>query len=468
MFLNGELRAGAGVARPVHDRWTGREVGAVHMDGPESVDEVVDAAARAGTRDWPSPQRAAVLSRCADLLEGQAASLSALITAESGVCVQETRREVSRAAANLRVAAAEAERIRGESVPVPGGARLAVVTGEPIGIVAGITPFNRPLNQVVVKVAPALAAGCPIVLKPSEKTPLTALAFAEAMTRAGCPPGMLAMLTGAPDLLGDRLAGHDGISLVTFTGSVATGRHVARQAAGKRLLLELGGNDPLFVLPDTDLRAAAAIAADGALGTAGQSCRGVKRVIVWESVAGEFAELLVSAVSAKSFGDPHSPTTDVGPLISERAAEDVVARVRAAVADGARLLHGGGRQGSLVEPTVLDQVPPGALLVQEETFGPVAPVVRVRDLDEAVSVSNGTEYGLQAGVLTNDSAAFWELAGRLRVGAVHQGAGPQFDSPHIPFGGVKASGVGREGIRYSIMEMTAVKTITVAYQARTR
>jgi acyl-CoA reductase-like NAD-dependent aldehyde dehydrogenase len=468
MFIDGSCQpaeAGDGIA--VHDRWTGELIGTVACAGAAEVDAAVSALA--GWRGAPNPaERAAILTRAAETLEARVAKFAQLITAESGVCRAETVREVGRAVANLRVAAVEAERVRGESIPLPNAPRLAVTVPEPIGVVLGITPFNRPLNQVVVKVAPALAAGCPIVLKPSEKTPLTALLFAQLLIDAGCPKDMLAVLTGDPAVLGPMLAGHSGVDMVTFTGSVATGRAVAAAAAGKKLLLELGGNDPLFVLPDADLAAAARLAADGACATAGQSCRGIKRVFVWDEVADVFVPMLAKAVAAKRFGDPREPQTQVGPLISEQAAIAVESRITAAVDAGARLLTGGRRSGSLVEPTVLDRVSPEAELVREETLGPVAPVLRVSSVEEAAALSNGTPYGLQAGVLTNDSARFWDLAARLRVGAVNLGEGPHFDSPHIPFGGVKASGVGREGIRYAIAEMTSIKTITVPYPAGDR
>jgi len=459
MFVDGTLQP-ARQHTSVRDRWTGEHVGTAPSDTPADADAAVGALA--GWRRCLSPaERSAVLARAAAALESRVPEFSPLITAESGVCRKETLREVARAAANLRVAAAEAERIRGESIPLPNVPRLAITVPEPVGVVVGITPFNRPLNQVVVKAAPALAAGCPLLLKPSEKTPLTALAFAGLLIEAGCPKDMLAVVTGDPAELGPVLTSHAQVDMVTFTGSAATGRAVAAQAAGKKLLLELGGNDPLFVLPDADLPRAARLAADGACATAGQSCRGVKRVFVWEAVADEFVDLLRVAVAAKRAGDPRADDTDVGPLVSEEAARTVERRIAEAVSAGARLVVGGDRAGALITPALLDRVPPEAELVREETFGPVAPVTRVSGVDEAVRLANSTRYGLQAGVLTRDSSAFWEIALRLRVGAVNQGEGPQFDSPHIPFGGVKSSGTGREGIRFTIAEMTTTKTVTL-------
>jgi putative phosphonoacetaldehyde dehydrogenase len=442
------------------DRWTGEEIGRVARDTAAEVRAAVSAVASA-RRDLSIDERVSTLNEVASALQARAGEFAALITAESGVCIRETTREVSRAVTNLCVASVEAQRVRGESIPIPGTSRLGVTIAEPVGVVAGITPFNRPLNQVVVKAAPAIAAGCALVLKPSERTPLTALAFADLLVHAGYPKEMLAVLTGDPAIVGGALARHAEVDMVTFTGSVATGRTIAAAAAGKRLLLELGGNDPLLVLPDADLELAARLSADGAFSTAGQSCRGVKRIIVWESVADEFVALLVAATRRKLYGDPRDPRTDLGPLIDEQAAQLVERRISTALVAGAELLCGGTRDGAVIAPAVLDRVPASSELVREETFGPVAPVLRVGDLDEAIAVANGTAYGLQAGVVTNDSAAFWQLARRLRVGAVNLLEGPQFDSPHIPFGGVKASGLGREGIRYAIREMSTTKTVTV-------
>ncbi|MGH3777422.1 MAG: aldehyde dehydrogenase family protein [Pseudonocardiaceae bacterium] len=461
MFLDGARHAGDGELT-VTSPWRGEVVGTVPSDTADQVNDAVRHV-RAAWRPLPPAERAAVLRRAATLLGERADEFSTLIASESGVCVRETRREVERAGSNLTVAAAEAERLRGESIPVPGHHRLAVTVPEPVGVVAALTPFNRPLNQVVVKVAPAVAAGCAVVLKPSEKTPLTALVFAELLVAAGFPAGALAVTTGSPGTIGPALVGHPDVDMVTFTGGIAAGRAVAAAAAGKRLLLELGGNDPLIVLPDADVDLAVTLAADGAFATAGQSCRGVKRIIAVGDVAEALVPRLVETARGRRAGDPQDPATDLGPLITVDAAALVERRIADAVAAGAKLLHGGERTGALLTPAVLDHVPPDAELVMEETFGPVAPVIRVDRVDEALQVANGTRYGLQAGVVTGDLAAFWRLAAGLRVGAVNLGAGPQFDSPHIPFGGVKASGIGREGIRYAIREMSVIKTITIPY-----
>lgn len=461
MFLDGRLRPSAAQIKVISP-WDGQVVGTVPDDSAADLDDAIRAIS-SSWRPLPAADRAAVLRAVAESLRQRVDEFAVLISRESGVCIRETRREVARACANLDVAAAEAERLRGESIPVPGHDRLALTVLDPVGVVAAITPFNRPLNQVVVKLAPAIAAGCAVVLKPSEKTPLTALAFAEALCSAGLPTGNLAVSTGAPQVIGPVLAGHPDVDMVTFTGGPQAGQAVAAAAAGKKVLLELGGNDPLIVLPDADLDQAVRLAAGGAFATAGQSCRGIKRIIVVGDDAAAMAAPLAAAAAGLRAGDPLDPDTDVGPLISEEAAATVVGRIADAVGAGASVLHGGERSGALVHPAVLDHVPPDAELVVQETFGPVAPLIRVADVAQAIGVANGTSYGLQAGVLTRDADTFWQLAKALRVGAVHLGEGPHFDSPHIPFGGVKASGIGREGIRFSIREMTLIKTISLPF-----
>lgn len=401
-----------------------------------------------------------MLRRAAEAVVARRAELSRSITNEAGISLKESGKEVDRAARNLAVAAEEALRIHGEAIQVPGGGgRVAIAMREPVGVVGAITPFNRPLNQVVVKVAPALAAGNGIVVKPSEKTPLTALLFAELLRDSGLPPGTVSVVTGDPVEVGSALAAS--ADMVTFTGGVSAGHAVARAAAGRRVTLELGGNDPLIVLEDGDLDAAARIVGTQAFATAGQSCRGVKRVIAADAVAGELVERIVEHAAALRWGDPFDPQTDIGPMIDEAAALRVQERCAHAIAAGAVLAHGSERQGALHPPTVLDRVPFDAELVREETFGPVAPVIRVSDEDEAIAVANSTRYGLQAGVVTDSQARFSRVAQRLDVGAVNLMEGPAFDSPHIPFGGVKDSGVGREGIRWAIEEMTRIKTITM-------
>lgn len=444
----------------VVDPWSGAVVDTVATADAADVDRAID---RGRARQpLPPERRAELLLAAAEQLGARAEEFAGSITSEAGTCIKESAKEVERARGNLVVAAEEAKRIRGETLQVPGtgGLRMAATVREPVGVVAAITPFNRPLNQVVVKVAPAVAAGNGIVVKPSEKTPLTALLFADLLLECGLPEGTLTIVVGDPKEVGLALAG-GAVDMVTFTGGVAAGHAVAQAAAGKRVTLEMGGNDPLIVLDDGDLQVAAQIAASQAFATAGQSCRGVKRVIAIDSIADQLVKSIAERAADIRCGNPLDPETDIGPLIDEDAAVRVEHRCARAVQSGAVVVHGGDRAGALHPPTVLDHVPPDAELVVRETFGPVAPVIRVSDDREAIEVANSTEYGLQAGVITGSYSRFAHVAQQLDVGAVNLMEGPAFDSPHIPFGGVKNSGVGREGIRWAIEEMTRIKTITL-------
>jgi putative phosphonoacetaldehyde dehydrogenase len=452
---------------PVTSPHSGETIGHVSRDSAADVARAVAALASSERRLAPA-DRSRILRRAAELVGGREAELARLITGEAGLCLRDSHSEVRRARANLEVAAEESTRVHGESleVAIAGRPSLAVWVREPVGLMAAITPFNRPLNQVVVKVAPAIAAGNRVIVKPSEKAPLSALELAGILFEAGLPEDALAVVTGPPEEVGPVLVGSPEVDMVTFTGSVETGRRITRQAGVKKLLLELGGNDPLIVLADADLEQAAEVAVTGAFGSAGQSCRAIKRIVVMEAVADPFVELLRRRAARVRAGDPFEPETEVGPLIDELAAEDAEQRCLRAVEDGAELLVGGHRRGTLFAPTVLDRVSPRTPLVTRETFAPVAPVLRVGTLDEAIEVCNGTRYGLQAGVMTRDFEAFAAIARRLRVGGVALGLGPGFDSPLIPFGGVKASGFGREGMRHAIEEMTVVKTLAVPWGAR--
>jgi len=463
MLMRGELHE-SDRRLPVHNPWNGELVDTVSMDSPADVEAAIAAVAAYDHRLEPG-ERGRILRAAAAALETRGEELARGITLESGVPIKAARKEIARSRGNLLVAAEEAERLHGEALRITGagGAKLCPTLLEPVGVVCAITPFNRPLNQVVVKLAPAIAANNGVVLKPSEKTPLTALAFARLLLDCGLPEDMLSVVTGDPAEISDALLTSPRVDMVTFTGGVEAGEAIARRVGLKKIAMELGGNDPLFVLADADLDAAVRLAVAGAYSTAGQSCRGVKRVLVADEVADDFVPRLVEASRQVQVGDPFDDDTVVACLISEEAARRVEERCGAAVADGAELLLGGGRRGSVVPPTVLDRVSPASDLVVHETFGPVAPVLRFTDLDEAVQIANGTIYGLQAGVVTRDLAAFMSLARRLRVGAVNLMEGPQFGSPHIPFGGVKKSGIGREGIAYAMREMSTVKTLVLPW-----
>lgn len=461
LFAAGRWRTGAGVIE-VRDPYTGDVVGEVAR--AESADVLDAVRALAAYRpQLTAYDRAEILAATAALVSAERDEFAATISAESGLSLADGLREVDRAATQLGYAAEECKRITGETIGTDVTSarqrRLAVTTREPLGVVLAITPFNRPLNQVVTKVAPALAAGNRVIVKPSEKTPLSACLFVDALLRCGLPAEMIALVTGEPEQVVGTLLGSGLVDMVTFTGSSAVGQKIARAAGLVKQAYELGDSGALVVLEDADVPAAIAAAAAGAFATSGQSCRGVKRIVAHRSVADEVAAGLAAAASALVVGAPRDPATHVGTLIDEAAAVEVERRVTQAVAEGAELVCGGKRERAQYWPTVLDHVPPDAELVLSETFGPVAPVIRVADLDEAVEVVNNTRYGLQAGIFTNNLAHARTAAERFEVGAVVVNGGPQFESPNIPFGGVKDSGIGREGLKYAIDEMTRVKTL---------
>ncbi|MDR3637958.1 MAG: aldehyde dehydrogenase family protein [Isosphaeraceae bacterium] len=463
MYVDGTVRESQR-RLTIRNPYTGSVVGSAASDSPEDVATAI-ASVSSYDHTLTAERRSRILRSAADELARRREEFARRIAEEAGTCVKEAGLEVDRACGNLVVASEEAMRIHGEALRITarGKDKVAMTIYEPVGVVCAITPFNRPLNQVVVKVGPAIAANNGVVVKPSEKTPLTAIAFAELLVACGLPRNMMAVVTGDPREIGDPLVTSPAIDMVTFTGSVETGERIMAKVGLKKVTMELGGNDPLIVLADANLAQAAALAAAGAFATAGQSCRGVKRILVAAEVADRFVALLTDEAQKLKLGDIFDPATDIGTLIDEEAARRVERRCAAAVRDGAILVFGGQRAGAAMAPAVLDHVSPESEIVVRETFGPVAPVLRVRDVESAIAVSNSTAYGLQAGVVTRNFEDFVRIAKGLRVGAVNLMEGPQFDSPHIPFGGVKKSGIGREGIRYAVREMSVVKTVVVPW-----
>jgi len=461
-------REEAGGARfPVVYPYTGEVVGEAPLLGRDTVRAALDLAGSARVR-LDRHERAAVLERVADRIAAEAEPLARLITRESGLCLADTLHETGRAADVFRFAAHAALQDDGEGfacdVSAHGRARRAYTLREPVRLVAAITPFNHPLNQVAHKLAPAIAAGAPIVLKPSEKTPLAALWLARAIGEAGYSEDALAVVTGDREQILDEMLAHEAVEVVSFTGGVAVGREIAGRLGYRRAVLELGGNDPLLVLRDADIGRAAALAVAGATRNSGQRCTAVKRVIVEEPVAGALADAVAALAGDLRVGDPLDERTDVGTLIDEPAAELVERRVGAAVGDGAVLLSGGERRGAQLVPPVLDRVDAHHELVREETFGPAIPLLRVRDLDEALAVANGTAYGLSAGVVSNDLAAVTRCIRELRCGTVNVDEVPGFRTEATPFGGVKASGLGiKEGVVEAMRGMTNIKLFSLPW-----
>jgi putative phosphonoacetaldehyde dehydrogenase len=453
---------------PVTNPYTGELVGEVPVSGRQQVEHRLDAAASGSGHTPPRHERARVLNAVADRLLAERAALAHLISLESGLCLKDTTHEVGRAVDVFRFAAMEALRDDGETfagdVSERGRDRRAHTLRLPVALVAGITPFNHPLNQVAHKVAPAVAVGAPIVVKPSERTPLAALRLLELLADAGAAPDAVQIVYGNPAAILDAFLAHPSVELVSFTGGVTIGKSIAGRLGYRRAMLELGGNDPLIVLADADLEEAARLAVQGAFANSGQRCTAVKRIIVVESVADELAARVADGARALRCGDPLDADTDVGTVIDELAAVRIAQRVEAAVAAGARLLSGGERDGALLTPAVLDHVSPEAELVASETFGPVAPIIRVHDLDEAIAVANGTPYALSSAVCTFDWRAIVRCVRELRAGTVNVREVPGWRTELTPFGGLGDSGLGvKEGVREAMRAMSFTKLYTLPW-----
>ena len=395
-------------------------------------------------------------------LEEKREEFAHILSLEVGKPINEALVEVDRSIETLRLSAEEAKRIYGESVPLDAGLNgkgfFAFTQRLPLGVVAAITPFNYPLNLTIHKIAPAIACKNTVIVKPPTEAPLAVMKFCELLDEE-FPDGVVNVVTGYGSEIGDYLVCSAEVDKISFTGSVTTGMMISQKAGMKKVTLELGGNDPVIILNDADLDKAVKGVINGAFLNAGQVCMGVKRVIVEESVADEFAEKLVEATEKLVMGNPLESTTTLGTLISQKAAMQVEEAVNNAVANGAEILTGGKRDGAFYAATVIDNVAPDMDLVVRETFGPVAPIIRVNDLEEAIEVANATEYGLQAGVFTNDYASAMRCAQEIEAGTVFINKQSTFRTDNMPFGGFKNSGVGKEGIKYAVEEMTKTKLI---------
>jgi aldehyde dehydrogenase (NAD+) len=414
-------------------------------------------------------ERYQILMRAGATVTAQQDSLARLITLESGLCLKDSRHEVGRASDVLLFAANQALVDDGSvfscDLTAHGKSRKVYTLREPLlGVITAITPFNHPLGQVIHKVAPAIATNNRLVLKPSEKTPLTALALADILYAAGLPPPMLSVVTGEPAELADELLSSPEVDLVTFTGGVAIGKSIAAKAAYKRQVLELGGNDPLIVLEDADLEEAARLAVSGSYKNSGQRCTAIKRILVQESIAERFVELLVEKTRAVRYGDPFDPDMDMGTVIDEAAAQRFEALVNEAVARGAQLLIGNVRRGALYSPTVLDRVTPDMTVVREETFGPVAPVIRFASVEDAIRIANGTAYGLSSSLCTNRLDLITRFVRELHVGSVNVREVPGYRLEMTPFGGIKDSGLGyKEGVLEAMKSFCNTKTYSLPW-----
>lgn len=415
-------------------------------------------------KSLPAHARADILRRLAQLLTDHKEEMAALIVAEIGKTISDARVELERAINTTIAAAEEARQISGEALDSdaypPTRGRIGVVVWRPLGTVLCITPFNFPLNIAMHKLGPAFAAGNAILFKPGPQNTASARRLVELCYAAGMPRETLQLCI--PDIKEmAALVAHSQIRAINFTGGTAAARAIADAAGFKKLLLELGGNDPMIVMPDADIEGAVAAAINQRFATAGQRCTAAKRLFVHRAVYLRFRDALVARTEALVVGDPADENTFVGPVINERAAGEISDRIDDALARGATIACGNRRQDNLLYPTVIEQVPDDAPLVAEETFGPVIPLRVFDSLEEVIALVNDSPYGLQAGVFTQDIGVIRRLFEELEVGLLASNDGPGFRAEHFPFGGVKDSGIGREGLKYAIREMSYQKTLVL-------
>ncbi len=469
LYINGEWCAARdGAEFPVYNPSTSGEFTRV-ADGSRADAAAAIAAAKAAQPGWaalPHSQRAQILARVADVLEARQKEFHDVLVDEGGSWIGKAMFETGYSAGVYRAAAAAAYQVTGEILPSDLG-KLSLIVREPLGVVSVISPWNFPLILSSRGFATALAVGNAVVLKPSEETPVAGgLLIAEILEEAGMPKGVFNVVTCSRDHVGevgDELLSNPAVRGISFTGSTAVGRQIAAKAGGllKKFCAELGGKDALIVLEDADIEHAVNAATFGAFMHQGQICMSVERVIVHETIADEFTDKLVANVKKLKTGNPRELANCIGPIINQKQLDKIRAQVDEAVAQGAQLLCGGKHEGLFYEPTVLAGVKRDMRIFREETFGPVAPVLRARDEDEAVEIANDSEYGLSAGIITRDEERGLEVARRLNTGMAHVNDSSVHDEPHAPFGGIGASGVGRHGGRAGIEQFTELRWITL-------
>ncbi len=464
MYVAGEWTAGTR-EEDVCSPFDGEVVGVAAVASADDARRAVTAAvegARVMRRLTPW-ERSEILRRAADLLDARSEEFARTIASEVGKPIVEARGEASRIAPLLRTSAAEGARMHGETVPVDaaanGAGKMAFTLRQPCGVVVAISPFNYPALLVAHKIGPALAAGNAVVLKPARQTPLTALFLTRTLLEAGLPENAIQCVTGSGAELGAVLCADPRVRKITFTGSTAVGEEITRVAGIKRLSLELGANCPLIVLPDADLERVAAATAAGGYVNAGQVCISVQRVLVAREVYGEFVELLTPLVEGLRIGHPLDEGTGLGPMISKAEAIRVEQEIRGAIDAGATLVTGGSREGAVVAPSILGDVDPSFDISRKELFGPAVALTPVSGIDEAIAFANDSDYGLGAGLYTSDLESALRFAAEVDCGSIQINSSPLWRSDPMPYGGLKGSGIGKEGPRSAIEEMTELKTV---------
>jgi acyl-CoA reductase-like NAD-dependent aldehyde dehydrogenase len=460
---------GTGEWQEVRSPYSGEVVARVAKAGVEETRRAIDAAEAAMREPLPAHKRAEILVRVAAALGRRHDEVARLISDEAGKPMKAAKIEASRAMSTYTFAAVEARKLAGEIVPMDasqaGEGKLAFTMRKPIGVVGAISPFNFPLNLVAHKIAPALAAGCAVVLKPASQTPLSALLLAELETEAGLPPGWLNVVVGPASDIGDALVEDERVKALTFTGSSGVGWKLRERAPRKRVNLELGNSTPMIVEADADIEAAASATAQHGFSFAGQSCISIQRVYVQRSAYDDFVERLVPKVEQLVVGDPGDEETDVGPVIDEDARDRILEWIDEAREAGAEILTGGDLDGELIRPTLIANPSPELKVSCEEVFGPVVTLTSYDTLDEALDLANGTKYGLQAGIFTMNLDNALRAADELEFGGVTVNEAPTFRADQMPYGGVKESGNTREGPAYAVRELTEEHVVVVNRRA---
>ncbi|MFJ5486334.1 aldehyde dehydrogenase family protein [Hansschlegelia beijingensis] len=444
---------------------TGKVFARTQLAGAAEVDRAI-ASADAAQKLWGAAmvaEREAILLKTADVIVRRRPEIRDLLIEECGSVFSKALWEIDYVVDALRVAAGDARHVMGETMPMTMPGQISMSVRKPLGVIAGIAPFNSPFLLSMKKIAYALAVGNAFILKPSEETPLSGAIIADLFDEAGLPKGLLNVVPGVPSEVGDQLIADPRVKMITFTGSTRTGRHLAVEAAKhlKKFTLEMGGKSPLIVLADADLDYAVDAAAFGVYLHQGQVCMASSKVIVEAPLFDAFVEKFKEKTAGIKVGDPKDPETVIGPLIRARQCDFIDGQLKDATEKGAKVVAGGAYEGQFFQPTVLTGVTPEMRIYYEESFGPVVSLIRVEDAEEALKVANDTEYGLSAALITNDMQKALDLSMRLESGMVHVNDATISDEPHVPFGGVKNSGFGREGGRYSLEELTEVKWVTL-------
>lgn len=457
LFINGQEEASAAHYIVMH-KYRQEPLAEVAEASQKDLDYAVESAALAILKPWPVFERYRALERAADLLGQQAEAFARIIAQEAGKPLKDARVEVARGQQTLRYSALAARTLKGSEIPIaanPGSeTRMAFTIRKPYGVTLAITPFNFPLNLVLHKVGPALAAGNPVVLKPAPAAPITSLHLARVLHAAGVPAGWINVVTGQGPEIGERLVQDSRVKLITFTGSAAVGQIIRAQAGLRPVLLELGNNSANIVHEDADIELAAKTLAARAYGYAGQVCIAVQRIYVQQKVWEPFRQAMVQATGKLVVGDPEDPATDVGPMINEAAAKRADLWYHEAVTAGARPIVSGARHGVMMPPILLEQVAPSMRVMSEEVFAPLAGLVPYQDVDQAFEWANQSRYGLQAGIFTKSLTVAMRAAKQLEVGGVMINDSSSYRADNMPYGGVKDSGIGREGPEFAVEEMT--------------